>query len=742
MRLIHARTIELREFSENVVPPYAILSHTWDDGEVSFQDMITGLATEKPGYLKIKYSCKQARNDKLDFVWADTACIDKTSSAELSEAINSMYTWYARAEVCYAYLSDLEAVLHYIPWQARFGDSRWFSRGWTLQELIAPQAMIFYAKDWVVLGSKADFCAELARITKIDEDILLHPSNRALQQLSIATRMSWASNRTTTRGEDIAYCLLGIFNVSMPLLYGEGEKAFIRLQEEIMKDSDDHSLFAWWHPAHDDIKDGNLSRWKHTDMLAQSPKMFANSGDIVTFQAPHPKHHTMTNRGLLIDLCTREEIMSYAVYATAILNCHRRGDFNHFFALDFIKRGYQKAELAQWSRLHNPRGGPLFISRTERAAFKNTSMYVKLVRIWTPSGTVRPSARSGGLLLSQIKEFNVVDVETAQIWDETTQSVQLYREPWTQPTTIFFEHKTGYGLNSPVGPGQIVVVTFLLGFDQNLRPLNESSKIIGNFPSLEIAKQELQRSRFSAGFDEVGPSTEILRDNPLIKSAEVDGMDLRIRYRALNPLNREKTLRELVEYEIRLEVKEEDVMGQQMWVAELNSTRVYAPNVEGATEEGLEGHSIVIEDEVALFGRAEVNIYNFPEWNEELKAQFDGDEARMKDYASQKGVRLELARREKKFAKKLELDALAVAEEEFASVPQYSYATGIRDDDNVIFDGREESSATEKTVEAQEAVDKRAEDQKDDTMGGLEDESTPEVDSWFAKRLGWMGFFF
>lgn len=160
---------------------------------------------------------------------------------ELSEAINSMYTWYAKAEVCYAYLSDLETRLHYVPWQERLGDSRWFSRGWTLQELIALQVMIFYAKDWVVLGSRADFCAQLSQITRIDEDILFQPTRRALQQLSIATRMSWAANRTTSRVEDIAYCLLGIFNVNMPLLYGEGEKAFIRLQEAIMKDSDDHA---------------------------------------------------------------------------------------------------------------------------------------------------------------------------------------------------------------------------------------------------------------------------------------------------------------------------------------------------------------------------------------------------------------------------------------------------------------------------------------------------------------------
>ncbi|KAE9969080.1 hypothetical protein EG328_007100 [Venturia inaequalis] len=271
------------------------------------------------------------------------------------------------------------------------------------------------------------------------------------------------------------HCLLfaGDTQRDMPLLCAEREKSFIRLQEEIMKESDDHSLFAWWHPAHDETHDGDFSRWKHTDMLAQSPSMFASSGDIVTFQNPHSKHHIMTNRGLLIDLCIREEILSYAVFATAILNCHRSGDLNHFFALDFIKRGYQQGESAQWSRLHNPRGGPLLVSRTERTAFKNTPIYVKLTKTLAPSsGLISPSARSGGLLFSQIDDFTAVKVETAQIWDQNTQSVQVYRQPRTHPTTIFFQHKTGYGINSPIGPGQIVVVTFELGFDQNLRPLN------------------------------------------------------------------------------------------------------------------------------------------------------------------------------------------------------------------------------------------------------------------------------
>ncbi|KAI1203314.1 heterokaryon incompatibility protein-domain-containing protein [Nemania serpens] len=242
------------------VQPYAILSHTWGEDEVSFQDMKSADAAEKKGYQKVKNCCALAKANGYGYVWVDTCCIDKTSSAELSEAINSMYRWYQEADVCYAYLADVPSI-------SRLSESRWFTRGWTLQELIAPSTVIFFNNEWQDIGDKVGLQADISRITGIPSNFLLGDS---LGYASVAQRMSWAANRKTTRIEDMAYCLLGIFDIYMPMLYGEGEKAFIRLQEEIMKSIGDHSLFAW------------RSTEYHGGILASSPAAFANSGNIVS----------------------------------------------------------------------------------------------------------------------------------------------------------------------------------------------------------------------------------------------------------------------------------------------------------------------------------------------------------------------------------------------------------------------------------------------------------------------------
>ncbi|KAI1116342.1 ankyrin repeat-containing domain protein [Nemania sp. NC0429] len=240
---------EIEEFSGHDVQPYAILSHTWGEEEVSFQDMRSADdAAGKKGYEKIRNCCALARANGY------------ASSAELSEAINSMYRWYQEADVCYAYLADVPSI-------AKLSESRWFTRGWTLQELIAPSTVIFFNSEWQNIGDKVGLQADISRITGIPSNFLLGDS---LSYASVAQRMSWAANRKTTRIEDVAYCLLGIFDIYMPMLYGEGEKAFIRLQEEIMKAIGDHSLFAW------------RSAEYHGGILASSPAAFANSGNIVS----------------------------------------------------------------------------------------------------------------------------------------------------------------------------------------------------------------------------------------------------------------------------------------------------------------------------------------------------------------------------------------------------------------------------------------------------------------------------
>lgn len=286
MRLLNTSSLELREFMGGQTPPYAILSHTWGEGEVLFEDIRTNTAPSKKGHHKITGCCKKARDDEYEWVWIDTCCIDKSSSAELSEAINSMYQWYKDSAVCYAYLEDvvskqtsLEPGLYDI---RNFTAGRWFTRGWTLQELIAPSTVEFYTNEWVEIGSKASLSAHLADATHIGQSVLLSGD---LSTSNVAERMSWAANRITTREEDMSYCLLGLFGINMPLLYGEGSRAFFRLQEQILKQEEDYSIFAWClqeSPGRD------LS-----GLLASSPKSFSKLHTVYT-EDPHEQYRPLT----------------------------------------------------------------------------------------------------------------------------------------------------------------------------------------------------------------------------------------------------------------------------------------------------------------------------------------------------------------------------------------------------------------------------------------------------------------
>lgn len=243
MWLLEANTKTLTPFL-GIAPPYAILSHTWQEEEVTFQDVIAGQGTRKKGWKKIELCCRQAVEDGLAFVWIDTCCIDKNSSAELSEAINSMFAWYRHARCCYAYLEDVYDALESGEYgEQPFARSRWFTRGWTLQELIAPKAVHFFDSEWTNIGSRDVLAKQISQITDIDLDLLQH--QRELYSYSIAQRFSWAAKRKTTRLEDQAYSLLGIFHVNMPLLYGEGSKALRRLQEQILQSTSDLSILAW-----------------------------------------------------------------------------------------------------------------------------------------------------------------------------------------------------------------------------------------------------------------------------------------------------------------------------------------------------------------------------------------------------------------------------------------------------------------------------------------------------------------
>jgi ankyrin repeat protein len=296
MRLLNTTTRKLEEFGGNKIPLYAILSHTWGKNEITFQGMEGAGAEEKAGYIKLRNTCTRAAADGFDYVWIDTCCIDKTSSAELSEAINSMYRWYQESGVCYAYLADMPSNAissRAMVIRPKFSKSRWFTRGWTLQELIAPSVVIFLNQKWEEIGTKSSLQREISAITGIPVNILVRGD---VECASVAQRMSWASKRETTRVEDLAYCLMGIFGINMPLLYGEGEMAFTRLQEEIMKVSDDHSLFAW------------TSRSNSGGLLATSPAAFSNSGDIIPVNPSSTLSGAITvnNKGIHLKLRVTE----------------------------------------------------------------------------------------------------------------------------------------------------------------------------------------------------------------------------------------------------------------------------------------------------------------------------------------------------------------------------------------------------------------------------------------------------
>lgn len=294
MRLIHVHTFQLREFlgHPSTFPNYAILSHTWEAEEVSFQDFQDlNLARQMRGFRKIKYCCEQAADDGFEWAWVDTCCIDKTSSSELSEAINSMYNWYGIAMVCYVYLSDVdsEVVFNHKTELHHIGElPRWFKRGFTLQELIAPLSVKFFTKDWHFIGTKKDKALRLSIVTGIDPGVLRH--KRSAFQMPVAVRMHWASSRRTSRVEDIAYCLMGLFDVNMPLLYGEGTKAFHRLQEQILKTTNDDTLFLWqMRSSHEEWStwDSGRKTLITSGMLASSPSDFDRRADHYLVRPEH-----------------------------------------------------------------------------------------------------------------------------------------------------------------------------------------------------------------------------------------------------------------------------------------------------------------------------------------------------------------------------------------------------------------------------------------------------------------------
>jgi len=297
------RNYALDYYHSPVGVKYLILSHTWGDDEVSFTDMTNvEQAKTKKGFGKIKGICDIAKRDGVTYAWVDTCCIDKSSSAELSESINSMYHWYQCAARCIVFLEDLEtgngdATEH----QLRL--CRWFTRGWTLQELIAPASVLFFDQQWNERGTKTSLGLPLSRITRIDNRVL--QGILSLHRVAVAQRMSWAARRETTRIEDMAYCLLGIFGVNMPLLYGEREKAFVRLQQAVLLQTDDLSIFAWDFDGQQDVTKALQLGYIEAIPFAPRPGCFRACDLVERFDSqilPSPSI-TVTSAGVQLSAC-------------------------------------------------------------------------------------------------------------------------------------------------------------------------------------------------------------------------------------------------------------------------------------------------------------------------------------------------------------------------------------------------------------------------------------------------------
>jgi hypothetical protein len=271
------------------ITPYAILSHTWgeDDEEVNFDDLKDRSRETKDGYKKLRFCGQQAARDGIQYFWVDTCCINKSSDRELSEAINSMFRWYREAAKCYAYLTDVstdnQIDLSLQPWEVAFGNSRWFTRGWTLQELIAPSSVEFFCSNGNRLGDKKSLEGLLHKITEIPGSALRgHP----LSEYSFNYRVSWARNRETKREEDLAYCLLGILDISIPVIYGEGKgNAFRRLNRELKYRIDELPEATLNNAKHrvDEFTQATLNNAKRYSILQQTLKGHSNTVTSVAF---------------------------------------------------------------------------------------------------------------------------------------------------------------------------------------------------------------------------------------------------------------------------------------------------------------------------------------------------------------------------------------------------------------------------------------------------------------------------
>lgn len=319
MRLLDTTTFQLASNSPSVFQQegYAILSHRWIGSEITYEqlgghiDELRAAGTtplESPQQEKIRGACQTARAKGIRWMWIDTCCIDKSSTSELSESLNSMFRWYRDAKLCITYLSDV----------IRKGAGRedfinegghpavWFSRGWTLQELLAPRHLEFFDKNWDIIADRAELAERIEEITSIQSKYLKgETKDDDPRDACIAAKFSWIAKRQTERDEDMAYSMLGLFGITMDPRYGEGWGAFMRLQKELLSISKDESLFAWKMTQVDDglklLSRGQVHQqenWTENEwgLLAPRPLWFKDCSQM-TVICPKPKKEYITRHG-------------------------------------------------------------------------------------------------------------------------------------------------------------------------------------------------------------------------------------------------------------------------------------------------------------------------------------------------------------------------------------------------------------------------------------------------------------
>lgn len=404
------------------------------------------------GWSKIKGCCSQAVLDGLKYAWVDSCCIDKTSSSELSEAINSMYQWYENSRICYVYLSDVSTVTgrdgdtHHSH-NSEFQHSRWFTRGWTLQELIAPQRVVFYDRAWLEIGTRTYLENLLSDITGINPQHFLAP-----RTASVAQRISWASKRQVTRVEDHAYSLLGLFNVNMPPLYGEGWKAFRRLQLEILGSSDDESIFAW-NPFLNNYWDRMVG--SAGGLLAQYPADFARSGDIVRSEGDNTRPpYNMTNRGLRIEVSLLPIPDSVYGRYQVPLHCVREGEdgcLGVIISDGTLNAEPRKSKLSDWYSLCRKTN---LVKIQEPARLRREGMVV-IKESSRPSQTTVISVQQPdvpeGHSLQGLQAMQAYGASLALSADSLLHSdFSVFRERWYNCThqSVSVNHVSAYSINS------------------------------------------------------------------------------------------------------------------------------------------------------------------------------------------------------------------------------------------------------------------------------------------------------